>query len=416
MEQSRGSDNSEWHEKPGAATRDLRLKADLQWEEIFQAIGHIALILDPRHRVLAANRASLDAIGRSEEEVLGKTCFELFHQNAKEPATGCPLQRMLVSERFESVEMEMEALGRFFLVSCTPVLERGLLQAVIHIATDITDRKEAEERLRQLNRKLLAISECNQAVVRSTDERQLLEDICRIICEMGGYHMAWVGMAERDKDKSVRPVAWAGVEDGYLAGAAITWADAERGRGPTGTAIRTGETSFFQDYTTDPDGTPWREAALRRGYRSSISLPLRGPGETVLGALTIYATKPNAFTPDEIRLLEGLAENLAYGINTLRTRNERRQAEAERHHLEQQLRQAQKMEAIGTLAGGIAHDFNNILSPIIGYTQLALIDLPESSPNKDGLNQVLSAAHRARELVKQILSFSRMGEDQLLSP
>jgi len=89
---------------------------------------------------------------------------------------------------------------------------------------------------------------------------------------------------------------------------------------------------------------------------------------------------------------------------------ERKRAEEQNRLLEIQLRQAQKMEAIGTLAGGIAHDFNNILSPIFGYTQMALGALPPDSPLRKHLSQVLKAASRARSLVQQILTFSRQSE------
>ncbi len=95
---------------------------------------------------------------------------------------------------------------------------------------------------------------------------------------------------------------------------------------------------------------------------------------------------------------------------------ERKQAEREKARLESQLRHAQKLEAIGTLAGGIAHDFNNILSPIIGYTEMALEDIPESSPTRYDLKQVLTAGMRARDLVKQILSFSRAGGEPIMRP
>jgi len=195
---------------------------------------------------------------------------------------------------------------------------------------DITERKHAEEKLKRLNRELRAISDCNQVLIRATDETKLLNDICRIICEEAGYHMAWVGYAENDEVKTVRPVAWAGTEDDYLQHAGIVWSDTERGRGPTGTSIRTGKSVCIQDFGVDPIAQPWKEGALKRGYRSSIALPLKDEKGAVLGALMIYSTEPDAFTPDEIRLLEELAGDLAFGITVLRARIERRRAEEDR--------------------------------------------------------------------------------------
>jgi PAS domain S-box-containing protein len=86
---------------------------------------------------------------------------------------------------------------------------------------------------------------------------------------------------------------------------------------------------------------------------------------------------------------------------------------SDKWQLEKRLAQAQKMEAIGTLAGGIAHDFNNILSAIIGYTELSLIDIPKGSALQNNLQQVLKAGGRAKELVRQILAFSRQRESEL---
>lgn len=200
---------------------------------------------------------------------------------------------------------------------------------------DSQELNPAEESLRRLNRELRAISSCNQILMRAVDEQTLLNDVCRVICDEAGYRMAWVGYAENDEAKTVRPVAWAGKEDGYLADANITWADVERGRGPAGTAIRSGKTSSMQDFMTDPQAAPWRENALQRGYRSSIVLPLKNENAETFSVLNIYSTQPNAFTPDEIRLLEELAGDLAFGIAVLRARRERKQAEEERRaHLQ----------------------------------------------------------------------------------
>ncbi len=185
------------------------------------------------------------------------------------------------------------------------------------------------EALRRSNRELRAISNCNQVLLRATDEQSLLREICRIVCEEAGYRVAWVGYAEHDEAKSVRPVASAGVEEGDLAKLDISWADTERGRGPCGTAIRTGKTSCLEDYKTDVRGAPWRESALRLGFRSGIAVPLKDEHANVFGSLAVYSAQPNAFTSEEIRLLEELADDLAFGIVTLRSRAAREQAEQE---------------------------------------------------------------------------------------
>jgi PAS domain S-box-containing protein len=203
----------------------------------------------------------------------------------------------------------------------------GQIIGLCGTAQDITERKLTENTLHQLNRELRAISNCNQTLLRAEDEQTLLNEICHIICDEAGYRLAWVGYADNDDEKTVRPIAWAGFEDGYLTGIHITWADNERGHGPTGTAIRSGKIIYIQDFTNDPQFAPWLESALRRGYRSSIALPLRDEYTNVFGVLNIYSVEPNAFTLNEERLLEELAGDLAFGISTLRTRVEHKRAE-----------------------------------------------------------------------------------------
>ena len=210
--------------------------------------------------------------------------------------------------------------------------------ATIAQGQDITRRKIAEEELKRVNRELRAISDCNQTLVRATDEYELLTDVCRIICDTGGYRMAWVGIVEHDEAKTVKPVAWGGHVAGYLDNASITWADTERGRGPTGLAVRSGKTHFFQDFASEPAAAPWREAAQARGYRSSIAVPLRDADGRTFAVFTIYAALPNFFNPTEIKLLEELAGDLSFGIGVLRGRAKRKQAEEALRKSEEKLR------------------------------------------------------------------------------
>jgi PAS domain S-box-containing protein/putative nucleotidyltransferase with HDIG domain len=189
-------------------------------------------------------------------------------------------------------------------------------------ATDITERKGAARELERLNRTLRTLSSANQTLVRAASEADLLRDMCRVLVDVGGYRLVWIGFAEQDADKSVHIVALAGHNEGYLEQAKISWADTERGGGPTGTAIRTGEPQICRDFATDPRMAPWRDEALRRGYASSAALPLRDAGG-IFGVLTIYAPQPEAFGRNELALFEELAADLAYGITALRTSGER---------------------------------------------------------------------------------------------
>ena len=206
----------------------------------------------------------------------------------------------------------------------TGELERANEQLRLEIA----EHERTEAALYKVHRALKVLSQCNNALVHVGEESELLHDICRITVEAGEYRLAWVGFAEEGEEKAVRPVAQAGYEQGYLEGVNVTWADTERGRGPTGTAIRTGTLCIAKDLVKDPGFGPWRKEALKRGYVSSIALPLVADGR-VLGALNIYAAEPEAFDQEESDLLMELAKNLAFGIVTLRTRVEREKTEEE---------------------------------------------------------------------------------------
>jgi diguanylate cyclase (GGDEF)-like protein/PAS domain S-box-containing protein len=187
----------------------------------------------------------------------------------------------------------------------------------------------SEEALSRLNRELRAIGSCQQAMMRARDEPTLLAEVCRIVCEEAGYLMAWVGYAEHDEAKTVRPVAHAGCDSSSIEPARVTWReDDERGRGPMGTSIRTGATVWSQDWLNDPRGAPWREFTLEHNFRGVVSLPLKDEGGEAFGALNIYADARDAFDAEEIRLLEDLAADLAFGVLALRHREESLRANA----------------------------------------------------------------------------------------
>ena len=204
----------------------------------------------------------------------------------------------------------------------------ALRQRVDELEEEKSLCRHTEKELMRVTRALKARSSCNQILIRAKDVSEFLREICLSIVETGGYRMAWIGFAEQDEQKTVRPVAQFGYEDGYLDTVKITWADTERGRGPTGTAIRTEQPVISQDILADQNFAPWRAEATRRGYAAMIALPLIKEEKTI-GSLNIYAAEPDAFDKEEVELLTELANDIAYGIGALEMRSKHEQAEAE---------------------------------------------------------------------------------------
>ena len=249
----------------------------------------------------------------------------------------------------------------------------------IGIVRDITERKLAEIAIQHANRALATLSAVNRALVRATSEDELLLSICQVIIGQRGYRLAWVGYVQHDESKSIKIMAHAGHDEGYLDAMQLTWAETERGMGPSGRSIRSGVTQLCQDMVNDPSYLLWRDAASQRGYASDIALPLIGESGSVFGILHVYSGEMNAFTPAEITLLEEMAGDLAFGVRSLHVRHERDLAQ---NKVQQQLAQLQdSLEDTMRAIAGIVE----MRDPYTAGHQIRVADLAAAIARQMGL-------------------------------
>jgi PAS domain S-box-containing protein len=205
-------------------------------------------------------------------------------------------------------------------------IEWERLRTFLLTIRDITERKRMEEALQRKTRAYQVISECNQFMVRTSNEQDLIKGICNILVTLGGYRCAWVGYSHPDKDKTVEPVAQSGFEEDHLKNLKISWKKGRHGIGPTGNTIRTNKPAVIHNIQKNLKCRSWSSDAIKRDYVSVAAFPLIIKEQTI-GALTIYASEPEAFDHEEMQLLLEMTGDLAFGIASIRIKIERDQAE-----------------------------------------------------------------------------------------
>lgn len=277
--------------------------------------------IDADGRLLTMNRAGLALVGAdSEEAIRGRDYLDFVGPRDKDRI------RRLMADAFagQACEFEFSAAGtarpRHFTSCFIPCPNaEGHIERLIGISGDITPHQETEAELRLVSRTHALLSRCNHSLARALDERELLRAFCANLVEVGGYRFAWVGYAGRKTEPRVRMVAHAGQEHTDFTAEALAWANVGDRPSACRAAIEGGRPLILPDIANAPDLAPWADTAGRYGYRSMIALPLMAD-EAPFGNFSLFSAEVDAFNEPEVALLSQLAQDLAWGIRTARTR------------------------------------------------------------------------------------------------
>lgn len=346
--------------------------------------------------------------GYQQNELFGKSAFEFIHpedvarvKDTFSIGVAKPGSSYAIEFRFRHRDGSwrvLEAVGKL-------VMNPEGFTGVIASSRDVTERKRGEERIESLNRTLRAIRDINQLIVHEKDPERLVQRTCEILVEHRAYYAALIILT----DEEGKPVthAEAGTKEVFQPmiehlrkGTAPPCCEAARRL--EGVFFATDRANVCAPCLIASNCDPGGTICIRLQHKDRLYGYLSGSVSDVLRS-----------DPEEQSLFTEMSGDVSFALHNIEQGKAAQKMHDERDRFEAELRQAQKMEAIGALAGGIAHDFNNILTAIMGYAQLAEQDLEKDSLPYKNLQEVLKASYRARDLVKQILTFSRQAAQQL---
>ena len=377
----------------------------------FSPIGY--LTLDEKGLIEEINLSGASLLKHPKKDLI-KTPFFIYLTPESREKFDKHIKNVINTGIGHDCDLELSRTGHspidiHITTSCTD--NEGIKSFKI-VLIDISQTKQAEalkeniKRFSQVNRTLVALRHSSFVMMHATNEISYLEDVCKILVDDCGYSLVWIGLTDNES-KTINPVVYAGFEEDYLKKLNINLEDPEYGHGPTGTAIRTGKICICENMLTDPKFKPWRKEATKRGYASSIVLPLSND-EEVFGALNIYSEETNPFSEKEKDLLKELTDDISYGITSLRLRIEHEKAEKE---LKKSLIEVERSNAeLEQFAYITSHDLREPLRMITSFLQLLERRYSHQLDQdaNDFIGFAVDGAKRLDAMINDILIYSRV--------
>ncbi len=327
-------------------------------------------LTDIHGKLLEVNEAYAEMSGYSIQELLAMRIPDL--ESAEVTAdTAEHMKRIIAQGEDRSESRHRRKDGSIFDIEVSVQHQQAHGGRFVAFMRDITERKRAEASIRHVVRLYALLSQINQAIVRTREQEELFRTICQVAIDYGHFSMAWVGMYDETSDR-IMAVAHAGDEDGYLDGIHTTIGNVSTGAGPTGSAFREGTIQATFDIATEPRMLPWRDEALKRGYRSSAAVPFRQKGK-IIGIFTLYAGESGFFTPEEQQMLREIGDTISFALDAIASEAERRNTEKAFRENEERLRTliAESPVGIAQSQDGITLDANPAYLKMFGYSDVS---------------------------------------------
>lgn len=369
------------------------------------ALPDLMFEMDLNGRYLDYHSPRTELLAMAPSDFIGKTLTEVLPPEAA--SIGLSALQQAQQNGFsqgKQIELALPDGPHWFELSVArKASDASSAPTFILLSRDVTERKQAQQKIERLSRLYAALSQCNQAIVRCNNEAELFPLLCRDAVNFGGMKMAWIGVLD-PADQLIKPVASYGSGTDYLANIELSADPASpEGRGPSGIALREDKPFWCQDFQNDPATRRWRQQGAQFGWGASAAVPLHRKGQT-MGLMTVYSGVKNAFDDAAQQLLQEMAMDISFALDRFVDEAQRIATLSALRDSEERYRKAFKTSPdavnINRLSDGLYLDVNQGFERITGWT-------PDEVVGKTSIE--LNIWHDPADREKLVESLQRFG-------